>query len=120
MAEIRAVAVAISLLNAASHPVFLAVHNCRSARCGQTRFCSALSRLGIYVFSWGVYPLLIMLLANPSQVIRASEHVSHAYPRICMGRNEWEDLGYVGDGNYLGMRVGWWTGFVIVMSVGLR
>ena len=47
--------VAIFLLNVASHPVFLAVHSCRSARCGQTRICSALSRLGIYVFSCGVY-----------------------------------------------------------------
>ena len=80
MAEIREAAVAISLLNAASHPVFLAVHSCRSARCGQTRICSALSRLGIYVFGWGVYPLLIMLLADPTQVTRASEGVGHACP----------------------------------------
>lgn len=71
--------VAISLSDAAPHPVFLAVHNSRSARCGQTRIRSALSRLGIYVFSWSVYPLLIMLLADPRSR-RASERVGHACP----------------------------------------
>lgn len=34
-------------------PCFPAVQECRSTRCGKPRICSALSRLGMYVFSWG-------------------------------------------------------------------
>lgn len=45
-------------------------------------------------------------------------------PRIWVGRirvgYEWVDLEYVGDGDRLGVRVGWRTGFTAVMSAALR
>lgn len=108
--EIRRVAYACRPFSAERciPPRFLAVqgvHNRQIFALQSNTHCSALSLLGIYVFSWGVYPFSIALPADPNQVSRASKRVGHAH-LLGWGCTGWGsnvnvDLACVGDGDCL-------------------